>query len=196
MLPDGSKVLLNAASSIYFPTAFTGNERRVEITGEVWFEVAKDAEKPFRVLVNHAMEVEVLGTHFNVNAYTNEAAIKTTLVKGAVKLLQGSNTTTLAPGEQAVAASTGNISVLKEVDMEDVTAWKNGMFYFDNTPIESIMRQVERWYDVTISYEGKVTTGFNGRISRSVPVSRLLRILEMTGDVHFLVEGKNITVLP
>lgn len=196
VLPDGSKVWLNAVSSLRFPTAFTGMERIVELTGEAYFEVAKNTEKPFIVLIAGETKVEVTGTQFNVNAYTNETAIKTTLLEGAVKVKHASNEKDIIPGEQAIIGSNGEVSIAKNADTEDATAWKNGKFYFDNAPIETIMRQVERWYDVTIQYEGKITTGFTGTIGRDVPVSRLLKILEMTGDVHFIIQDRTITVTP
>ncbi|MBN8786912.1 MAG: FecR domain-containing protein, partial [Terrimonas sp.] len=165
-LPDGSRVFLNASSSIRFPVSFRGNVRKVEITGEAWFEVAKNASMPFIVVVDKKTEIEVLGTQFNVNAYANENAVVTTLVEGSIKIMQGSAEKKLQPGQQAVVDKEGDIRLVSDVDTESATAWVNGMFVFDNTPVESIMRQVERWYNVTTIYKGQIEPGFTARISR------------------------------
>ncbi|OJY97941.1 MAG: hypothetical protein BGP13_09755 [Sphingobacteriales bacterium 40-81] len=195
-LPDGSRVFLNASSSIRFPVSFRGNVRKVEITGEAWFEVAKNASMPFIVVVDKKTEIEVLGTQFNVNAYANENAVVTTLVEGSIKIMQGSAEKKLQPGQQAVVDKEGDIRLVSDVDTESATAWVNGMFVFDNTPVESIMRQVERWYNVTTIYKGKIETGFTARISRNVPFSKLMELLEKTGEVRFSVNENTITVSP
>jgi ferric-dicitrate binding protein FerR (iron transport regulator) len=193
VLPDGSKVWLNAASSIEFPTSFTGNTRNVSITGEAYFEVAKNAAKPFLVKTNRAV-IEVLGTHFNVMAYDDEAEMKTTLLEGAVKVKSGSTSNYLRHGQQAVLNATGQTRVLDDVDVDDATAWKNGIFQFNDAGIEVIMRQASRWYDVNVSYEGQIPVKqFTGRISRKVKASELLNMLAYTG-VKFRIEGKNIIV--
>ncbi len=195
-LADGTEVWLNAASSLRFPTAFTGNERVVELTGEAYFEVAKNAALPFRVKVNN-MDVQVLGTHFNIMAYSNEQSVKTTLLEGRVKVTGNGTTQGLIPGQQAVRDnSTGSLKV-KEVNTDLAVAWKNGLFRFRETNIKEVMRQVERWYDVDVEYKTPGTEqDYTGIVPRSQNVSALLQLLELTGTVHFKVEGKKITVLP
>jgi len=197
-LPDGSKVWLNAQSSLRFPTAFTGNERVVELTGEAYFEVAKNKEKPFKVITPREGQVEVLGTHFNINAYADEEVMKTTLLEGKVKLtaLDNGESALLNPGEQSSLSQSSHLSQPIPVQTEEVVAWKNGLFRFEDASIASIMRQIARWYDVEIVYEGKIDKEFIGTIPRQVPVSTVLKILESTGWVHFTIEGKKITVAP
>jgi len=202
VLPDGSKVWLNAASSIRYPTAFAGDERKVEITGEAYFEVAKDAKKPFRVHFTSAGRegaVEVLGTHFNVNAYDDEPTIKTTLLEGSVKVTKDAASAILRPGQQAsVSPSTGEgrgeaISV-QTADVDQAVAWKNGRFYFENADIKTIMRQVSRWYDVEVVYEGKIPAGhFRGKPAMNLTAAQMLKIVEYSG-VKFRIEGKKIII--
>ncbi|GLU51442.1 FecR family protein [Dyadobacter frigoris] len=196
VLPDGSKVWLNAASSLRFPTAFTGKERRVEITGEVYFEVAHDAKMPFIVKAYEA-EVAVLGTHFNVMAYPDEKVMKTTLLEGSVKVSRAGKSALLGPGQQArLTNASDNIRVLDDVDTDKEMAWKTGYFQFENDNLESIMRQVSRWYDVDITYEGNASREhFTGRLPRNANVSKVLKILSLSG-VKFRIEGKSIIVTP
>ncbi|MDP4286223.1 MAG: FecR domain-containing protein [Bacteroidota bacterium] len=194
-LPDGSEVWLNAASSIKYPTAFIGNERKVEISGEAYFEIAHNAAKPFKVSVN-GMEVKVLGTHFNINAYTDEASVKTTLLEGSVNLTKGSAAITLKPGQQAQLGNSGNIKVIDNVDIDQVVAWKNGYFSFNRSDLQTVMRQLARWYDVEINYEGKIPERqFGGKIDRNSNLSEVLKILEES-KVHFSIEEKKIIVRP
>ena len=196
-LPDGSLVWLNASSSIHYPTSFQGEERKVEITGEVYFEIAHDATKPFKVSVNE-MEVQVLGTRFNVNAYNDEPTINTTLLEGRVKVtgLITHDSRLITPGQQARLNNTGSIKVFNNIDVDAVMAWKNGYFSFDNADMAAVMRQFSRWYDVDIVYEGKIPDRkFGGEISRNLNASQALRILEES-KVHFKIEGKKIIVLP
>jgi ferric-dicitrate binding protein FerR (iron transport regulator) len=194
-LPDGSQVWLNAASSLRFPVAFTGAERRVELTGEAYFEVAKDAKHPFKVTARGA-EVTVLGTHFDVQAYDDEPALAATLLEGAVRLGQGAQQALLRPGQQGRCWPQGTVQV-REVDVQHAVAWKNGYFVFNDEPIEAIMRQVARWYDVDVQYQGTLTNkDFNGKISRYKDAADVLRVLELTGAVHFTTEGRRITVRP
>ncbi len=200
VLPDGSKAWLNAASSLRFPIAFAKNERRVELTGEAYFEVNHDSHKPFKVVIPASPsgegggEVEVLGTHFNINAYEDEGEIKTTLLEGSVKLMRSDKSNLLKPGEQGQINKSGAIKIIQDADLEEALAWKNGNFQF-NANIESIMRQVSRWYDVEIVYDGeKVNQNFVANISRNVPVSKLLRLLQLTNLVHFKIDGKKIIV--
>ena len=195
-LPDGTKVWLNAASSITYPTAFIGEERQVSVTGEVYFEVVKNAKMPFKVRVNDNPEIEVLGTHFNVNAYADEATINTTLLEGKVKVGKGRYATFLAPGQQAQLDDRGKISVSSDINIQEVIAWKNGFFQFNRAGIKSVMRQVSRWYDVDINYEGEVPERvFGGKLSRQTNLPQLLKVLEES-NVHFRIEGKKIIVLP
>ncbi|MBD1366615.1 FecR family protein [Mucilaginibacter sp. ZT4R22] len=194
ILPDGTKVWLNAASSLRFPTFFTGKTREVNITGEAYFEVAKNPAMPFKVKTNRA-EIEVLGTHFNIMAYDDEATMKTTLLEGAVNIKSGSFNARLKPGQQAQITANGQSKVVDDVDVDDETAWKNGIFQFRDAGIDMILRQASRWYDVDVVYKGKIPhREFNGRIARNVKASELLNMLEYTG-VKLKIEGKNIIVL-
>ena len=198
-LSDGTKVWLNATSSLRFPTAFIkGKERKVELTGEAYFEVTKNETMPFKVIVNK-MEVQVLGTHFNVMAYNNERAIKTTLLEGQVKVYTPSDkkSVILKPGQQASLDNNSiEVNVSQNVDMDLIVAWKNGFTAFKSADIATIMRQVERWYDVDVDYEGVVPVRtFTGKISRNANLSELLRLLEVS-KIHFTIDGKKITVLP
>jgi len=193
VLPDGSKVWLNASSSIHFPTTFVGNERNVELTGEAYFEITKNKEKPFHVNVN-GMQVEVLGTHFDINAYSDEDAIKTTLLEGSVKIKSGWRSTLLEPGQQGLLEKNDNNVKIKKVDVNEVMAWKNGLFQFEGTDIKTIMREISRWYDVEIEYAGKVPERrFEGKISRDAQLSDVLKILQLS-NVKFSVQGKKIIV--
>lgn len=193
VLPDGSKVWLNASSSIHFPTAFTGNHREVELTGEAYFEVAKNKEKPFHVNVN-GMQVEVLGTHFDVNAYGDEGGIKTSLLEGSVKIKSGQTSGLLKPGEQATLIKDRSLIEIKKADMNEVMAWKNGLFQFDGASITTIMSEISRWYNVDIVYKGQVPDRrFEGKISRDAQLSDVLKILELS-NVKFSVLGKKIVV--
>jgi transmembrane sensor len=190
-LSDGSHVWLNAGSSMKYPVAFVGNERKVEITGEAYFEVAHDANKPF-VVSKDDVSVTVLGTHFNVNAYDDEDAVRVTLIEGSVKVARKKEVL-IKPGEQAVVND--QIKVSKDVDIDGVMAWKNGTFDFDNADLQTIMKQIARWYDVDVVYQGDVPKEpFKGEISRNVPASKVLQMLEYLG-VHFKIEGKTVTVL-
>lgn len=196
-LPDGSKVWLNAGSSIRYPVAFTGNERLVEITGESYFEVASFSREgtriPFIVKVNN-MEVQVLGTHFNIMAYNNEASVKTTLLEGAVKVMTAGNDRLLKPGQQAQLKKDGSIKIEENIDTEEAIAWKNGFFQFNSADIGTVMRQVERWYDVKIVYEGKIPGGhFSGSVSRGNNISQVLKTMQ-EGGVHFKIEGRKVVI--
>lgn len=199
-LEDGTKVWLNAASSIKYPSAFNAGERTVELTGEAYFEVAKNPAKPFKVSVR-GMEIQVLGTHFNVMAYSDEVAVKTTLLEGSVKVSGKHPQTmnykpqTLIPGQQAQQNKAGEFKIINDVDLEQVVAWKNGYFQFNRDGIEVIMKQIARWYDVEISYEGKIAAReFGGKISRNSDIREILKVLELS-DVHFRIEGKKIIVM-
>lgn len=178
-LADGTRVWLNASSSITYPIAFSGTERRVAITGEAYFEVAKNKAMPFKINVNGQQEVEVLGTHFNIMAYNDEAAVKTTLLEGSVKIVKNKLTSVLKPGQQAQLTADGKLSVTDDADINAVMAWKNGQTLFVNEDIKTIMRQVSRWYDIDVEYQGDMPTRlFTGGISRESNLSVLLKVLE------------------
>lgn len=194
-LPDGSKVWLNASSSITYPTVFTSNERVVELAGEAYFEVAKNPDMPFKVKVA-GLSVNVLGTHFNVMAYDDEESVKTTLLEGAVQVARGDAGALLKPGQEATVRNTDEKIKIAAADVEQATAWKNGMFLFNKTDIKSIMRQLSRWYDFEVSYEMSFENrNFSGMISRKTPLVQVLNMLQMTKDVKFTIQGRTVTVI-
>ena len=198
-LPDGTRVWLNAASYIQYPTAFTGNTREVIIAGEVYFEVAKDPSHPFGVSIlpfkgRSGTRVEVLGTHFNINAYDDEESIKTTLLEGKVKVSSTGNASSqrsviLKPGQQAIAIPHSPLAIHHSPDLEDVMAWKNGSFSLENKSLKEVMRQLARWYDIEVVYEGKLpSVTFVGEMGRDVPLSKVLAFLKGS-RIHFRMEG-------
>ncbi len=195
ILPDGTKVWLNAASSLNYPTAFVGTDRQVQLKGEAYFEVAEDKNRPFTVLVGD-MQVNVLGTHFNVMAYDDENAIKTTLLRGSVKVTRGQASHLLAVGQEASCERSSGAFRMLDVDADGAVAWKNGYFQFNGIAIETVMRQIARWYDVDVEYQGRTNEHFRGKIPRSVNVSEVFKMLELTGAAHFTLEGKKIIVKP
>jgi transmembrane sensor len=203
-LSDGTKVWLNAASSIRFPAIFSGDKREVEVKGEVYFEVAShigaDTKNkiPFLVKIlndrGDAGIVEVLGTHFNINAYGDEPSVKTTLLEGSVKVSKGKNTVYLIPGLQSSMNESGQFDLVKNINVEEVVSWKNGKFQFINANLEVVMRQLERWYDVKVQYEGPVPAQrFGGEVPRNSNLSEVLKILEYSG-VKFKIREKTILV--
>ena len=195
ILSDGTKVWLNSASSIRYPAAFAGNVRNVSITGEAYFEVAKDKAKPFIVAVNN-MEVKVLGTHFNINAYADEEAIKTTLLEGSVQVSNAADVAMLVPGQQSRLYKTGAIQTISNADLEEAVAWKNGVFIFNNADIQAVMRQVGRWFDLEVAYEGAIPKdSFGGKLPMDAKVTEVLAALQQT-QVHFRIEGKRLIVMP
>jgi len=205
ILPDGSKVWLNAASSIRFPTAFMGKKREVEISGEVYFEIAENARMPF-IVKKGDMKVQVLGTHFNVKAYDDEVKTKVTLLEGKVKVTSGNGgSAVLKHGQQAILQrfqngsgqpTTQKISVKEEVDLEEIMAWKEGLFVFRNDDLISIMQRLQRWYDIHLEYESNDASAshFTGTISRDADLSKVLKMLELTGGVHFEIKEKTIII--
>jgi ferric-dicitrate binding protein FerR (iron transport regulator) len=214
VLPDGTKVWLNAVSSLRFPAGFTGNERVVELTGEAYFEVASLTTKgvsqkvPFIVKIGTPSgaggEVEVLGTHFNIKAYHDEEAVKTTLLEGKVKVStfggfddrSAINHKFLNPGQQAQIAKNGQMIVDEDADVDEAVAWKNGRFQFTDADVEAVMREISRWYDVTIEYAGKIPAEkFEGEIPRNSNITEVFKILELS-NVHCKIAGRKITVLP
>jgi len=193
-LPDGTKVWLNAESSIRFPTAFSGNGRDVQLSGEAYFEVAPDKARPFRVQAG-ATQTLVMGTHFNIMAYNDEAAIRTTLLEGAVRMDQGTQRTALQPGQQGDFDINGGTLTTRTVNTKAVVAWKDGYYYFDRTPVQSVMRQIARWYNVEIEYQGAIPRDeIVGKIPRTAYVSDVLHIMELIG-IRFSIEGRKIVVL-
>lgn len=185
VLPDGSKVWLNAESALKYPTRFTGGSRNVELTGEAYFEIEKtDKKMPFNVAVND-MRVEVLGTHFNIMAYANERSINTTLLEGSVKVTRGLQSRLITPGQQVRV--TDQMQVVN-ANVKEAVAWKEGYFLFEREDIRSIMRKISRWYDADVIYEGDVSGKyFGGKISRFRNVSEVLKMLELTGSIHFKI---------
>jgi transmembrane sensor len=193
VLPDGSRVWLNAASSITFPTVFTGKSRTVTISGEAYFEVAQDKEKPFRVHLND-IDIGVLGTHFNVNAYGNEQKIRTTLLEGKIELTKGRYRTVLSPGDQAFSGAEDMVVRLDAEDLERQVAWKSGLFDFDNADLPVIMRQLERWYDIQVRYEGDVPQRrFRGELSRALELNDILEVLREV-NVRYRIEGRTLII--
>lgn len=193
-LPDGTKVWLNAASSIRFPSRFTGNERVVELDGESYFEVARNTAMPFRVKNKNGVVVEVLGTHFNVNCYPSER-FQATLLEGSIQINAGELSKKLTPGQQGVIDA-GKILINEHADVEQAVAWKNGLFHFNRADIYTIMRQLERWYDVQVTFEGNIPQKeYVGKVPRNSNISEVLQILELS-KIHFKINGKKITVMP
>lgn len=196
VLADGTKVWLNAASSLRFPAEFKGNERKVKLSGEAYFEVAKNKKMPFKVEVNQNT-IEVLGTHFNVMAYDNETAMATTLLEGSVMVSNQYNAVLIKPNQQANLNKSNNKFQVTAVDATDAIAWKNGYFLFEDENIESIMRQLSRWYNVDVEYKGAVSKdALWGNVSRFKNISEVLKTLELTKTVHFKLEGRRVIVMP
>lgn len=198
VLADGTNVWLNAESSLTYPTVFTGDQRRVEVTGEAYFEVAKHPGKPFHVIYKN-LDVLVLGTHFNVNGYEDEKETKVTLLEGLVKVsssLAPAKGVQLKPGQQARLHQGGGLTVLADPDMEEVMAWKEGRFQFKDADLKSIMRQLMRWYDIEVEYKGNIEDRyFTADISRNKNLSAVLKILDLS-NIHCTIEGKTLIVKP
>ena len=193
-LPDGTLVTLNAASKIRFPIVFSGTDRRVELEGEAYFEVEKDTSRPF-LLVSGKQTVQVLGTQFNVNSYSDEPQIRTTLLEGSI-ILKGATQVVLKPGEQARTGHNAENFKVINVDIQTEVAWKNNMFFFENEPIKNCMRQIARWYDVEIVYQGELSDKkIWGSVNRFSEIAKVLKTLELTGNIHFKVEGRRIIVM-
>jgi len=199
-LPDGTKVWLNAASSLKYPVAFNGGSRQVQLTGEAYFEVAQHADMPFKVKVHtgaDSLEVLVLGTQFNIMAYEDEATVNTTLLQGAVKINSNNSSKQLSPGQGALLNKQDHmLSILPHVNTEEAVAWKNGFLQLEGNDITSAMRLIARWYDMEVVYQAPVAAHFRGIIPRNVPISKVLKMMEMTGEVHFEIRGKQIIVSP
>lgn len=200
-LSDGTKVWLNSESSIRYPVAFIGNERKVEITGEAYFEVAtlrlgSGPKMPFRVKINEATEVEVLGTHFNVNAYADEASINTTLLEGSVRVVANKKTQLLNPGQQA-QVNANAIKLINDADVEQAVAWKEGLFAFTDADLPTVMRQLARWYNIEVKYEGVIPEReFNGKIGKTLTLNQVLRVLTKTHINYRIENGNKIIIMP
>jgi transmembrane sensor len=195
VLPDGSRVWLNSLSSLRFPNVFSGRDREVELTGEAFFEIQHDRVRPFHISVNGA-DIEVLGTHFDIDAYANEPAQKTTLLEGAVKVGAGGHSVVLAPGQQAEVGSdavAGSIRVLKNVDTDQAIAWVGGNFEFSSDGLESVMHQLERWYNIEVKFETKPTVHISGSVSKKRNLSEVLNVLKISG-VDYSIEGRTVTI--
>jgi len=200
VLPDGTKVWMNAASTLTFPTVFTGSERKVAITGEAYFEVAKNAAMPFKVMINDKEEVEVLGTSFDVHAYAGEANMRTTLLEGSVRVSNAGEKVLLKPGQLAAVRHEGPVSSgisVRSANIEKVMAWKNDLFDFEDASLTEVMNEVSRWYDIDVVYEkGIPSFEFGGKIRRDLTLAGLLKFLEGAG-VHFRIEaGRRLVVMP
>ena len=195
ILPDGTRVWLNSESSLKYPTVFRGNDRTVELTGEGYFEVVNNKKMPFKVKFKGEV-AEDLGTHFDIMAYDDEGETRTTLLEGSMKVTKGNFYRVLVPGQQTVSANNQRGFTIENADAANVLAWKNGYFLFQNEDIEHIMRQVARWYNVDVVYQGnRQDQVYGGRISRFKNISELLNNLELTGTIHFEVEGRRVTVM-
>ena len=200
VLPDGSKVWLNAASSIHYPLSFINNERLVEISGEAYFEVVHNSSKPFKIKLPNGSIVEDIGTVFNINTYEEETISKATLVEGSIRVTNNGMSKILKPGQQAqinnyFQNSVDAIHIINDADLEETLAWKNGFFKFNGYSIDEIMKQVKNWYNVKIIYKDKIPDEFVAKIKRDMPVSEILKLLEATGLVHFEIDGNTITVI-
>jgi ferric-dicitrate binding protein FerR (iron transport regulator) len=201
LLSDGTRVWLNAASSIRFPTVFAGKDRTVEVSGEAYFEVAKDLSLPFivktvRTASQDPLEIQVLGTSFNITAYSDENEVSTTLVEGSVKVISGSAARLITPGQQLVAKPDGRLELNPGVDVQKVIAWKDGNFLFRGDELTTIMKQLSRWYDIEVHFDGTVSDHYTGKISRQVNISQVLKMLQAAGGVSFSVQNKEVRVLP
>lgn len=193
VLPDGTHVWLNAASSLKFPSSFSGTERSVDLIGEAYFEVAHNKEKPFKVKTEN-QEVQVLGTHFNVNAYPDEAGINTTLLEGAVKIISDKGATLIKPGQYLLLSRADQTIRVGNADIETVVAWKNGFFQFDKADLKTVLRQISRWYNIEVQYEGKIPDRlFSGKIYRTAGIQEVLDILSYK-KIHYRFEHQKIII--
>lgn len=195
VLSDGTKVWLNSASSIHFPNRFSTKMREVQITGEVYFEVAEDAKRPFKVLTN-GLTIQVLGTHFNVMAYKDEPTLKVTLLQGAVKVIKENKKIVLSPGQQAQLNQTGRMKKVGGVDLQGVIAWKNNYFWFNDADIQAVMRQLSRWYNVDVVIKGNIPQHFEGLVSRNVNISKVFKALQATTHLQFKIQNDKVIVSP
>lgn len=195
VLPDGTQVWLNSSSALSYPTEFSGNERRVKLIGEAYFEVAKNKDKPFYVEMNNT-QIRVLGTHFDVSAYSDDSAITTTLLEGSVQVSKNAKQAMLKPGQQAVVDNGADNIAVSKVNTNTAVAWKNGYFVFEDEDLATIMKKVSRWYNADVEYNGNFDgQRFGGTFARSKSIAELLKNLEQIGKVHFKITGRRITVM-
>jgi len=196
MLPDSTKVWLNALSTLRFPASFSGPLRKVELNGEAYFEVTGNKNKPFIVQTSRLMSVRVLGTHFNVIAYLNEPVTKAELFEGSISASNGRDSTLIKPGQEVLLNQNGRFSVTA-ANLEQTTAWRNRIFWYKNAPFDEIMRQLSRWYDMEVIYKEQVNQSYTGILPTNLPLSSVLKILEKSGNVHFTIgEGNKVMVSP
>ncbi|HTF30482.1 MAG TPA: FecR domain-containing protein, partial [Flavitalea sp.] len=194
ILSDGSRVWLNSGSSITFPVAFIGKERKVQIIGECYFEVAHDTARPFLVSVNNRLQVQVLGTHFNVSAYDDEQNIQTTLLEGSIKIIKGKREMMLKPGQRASLNENDLLSLNKHASMEETVSWKNGKFSFVGADVKTLLRQISRWYDVEVVYTEEIPKGhYTGKPSRELSLEEMLKLIDYSG-VKIRIEGRRLIV--
>lgn len=206
VLQDGTRVWLNAASSITYPVIFMGDQRRVSVTGEAYFEVARDNHRPFMVDINNNSRVEVLGTHFNINSYQDEGMVRATLLEGSVRVdVAGLEAVVLKPGQQAQltvsqtpmgapAMESLKLNVVSNADVDKVMAWKNGFFDFEGADVKMLMRQLSRWYDIEVMYEDDIPEGkFRGKMDRGLTLSQALEILSES-EVPYRLEGRRLII--
>jgi transmembrane sensor len=195
VLPDGSKVFLNAASSLTYPTAFTGSSRNVELTGEAYFEVAKNKAMPF-IVKSNGINVQVLGTHFDISAYQDDQMISTTLLEGSVRLNKGTATALLIPGQQGIITKESDAFIVQQANIEQVMAWTNGYFVFKDYNIKEVMKIVSRWYDIDVEYQGNVQAKkFGGTTSRYKDIRELLNYMKITGGINYKIEGRRVILM-
>ena len=194
-LSDGTRVWLNSETSIQYPVAFGAKERRVFVQGEAYFEVAKDANKPFTVQFMSS-SVTVLGTSFNIRAYPEEKQSQTTLAEGSVRIYSPGSSMLLKPGEQVEVNALSGGMVKREVEVKSFTSWKDGRFVFEQQPLEDIMRTLERWYDIRVIFkdEGAKRISLSGNMKRYGDFSQVMKMLQMTGDVRFELHGNDVYI--
>ncbi|MBC9932010.1 FecR family protein [Chitinophaga qingshengii] len=195
-LADGTRIWMDAGATLTYPTAFHGGKREVMMSGQAYFEVAQNSQQPFSVIstTNHT-NIDVLGTAFNVRAFRDAGNLEVTLVSGAVKVNTTATSQLMHPGEQLAVRTNGSVQLLTNADLQEATAWKEGLFYFNGADITTIMSALQRYYDIDVAYQADVKDLFVAKIPRDVPVSRLLNLLEMTNLVHFKIEGRKVTVI-
>jgi transmembrane sensor len=196
ILPDGTHVWLNAASSLTYPQSFAGKTRSVRLEGEAYFEVAKVQAMPFNVFTG-SQNVEVTGTHFNINAYMDEEAIETTLLEGGITVHHQGRSQRIKPGQRALVLSNSSAFQVDAVDTDAIVAWKNGVFDFNNASLSQVMNQLERWYDIKVNYSSLPAKRYTGMVPRGANLSRVLNMLELTGNIRFKIENnRQLTVMP
>ncbi|WP_207427590.1 FecR family protein [Pedobacter sp. SYSU D00535] len=195
ILADGTKVWLNASSSITFPVTFSGDTRDVELSGEAYFEVVENKHKPFTVKTKRT-EVKVLGTHFNVSAYADDPITRTTLLEGSVQLKHGTQAALLLPGQKGEVAEGNPALRVAKADLQEAVGWKNGLFIFRDENIVEVMKKVARWYDVQVEFEGNVKTkAFGGTVSRFKDITEILDLMQLAGGIHYKIEGRRVVIM-